>query len=210
MIVGAFKSLSLTVLLGLSVLSGCSSQHEVSYSQMAPVAARSDWRLTKVDVRVPDALTTTEKNSYMPNADVVWHGDPVGDRKAQVAAVVKDGVELGLMPLKGRKSVVATATVSRFHALTPKAFYKAPRNTGVHSVNFDLVISDARSGAVLSGPVAFSVDMPASMSGDLAGKPDQAPGPVWKKEIRDHIAYTLRCWLGLQTSNRRAFSRIGR
>lgn len=210
MMIGAFKSASVTVFLGLSVLSGCAHHHEVSYSQPAPVTARSDWRVARVDVRVPESLSTTEKNSYMPRADIVWHGDPVGDRKAQVAAVVKDGVELGLKPLKGRKSVIATATVTRFHAITPKAFYKAPRNTGVHSVNFDLVISDAHSGAVLSGPVAFSVDLPASMSTDLGGQLHEAPGPVWKKEIQNDIAITLRSWLGLATGATTKFRRFGR
>ena len=207
--IDAFKSVSLTVFLGLSVLSGCASRHEISYSQAAPVAARSDWRLAKVDVRVPEALTATDRNSYVPRADIVWHGDPAGDRKAQVAAVVKAGVEQGLKPLKGRKSVIAAVTVTRFHAITPKAFYKAPKNTGVHSINFDLVISDARSGAVLSGPVAFSVDLPASMSPDLAATPDAAPGPVWKKEIQNDIAATLRSWLGLGQNNSKSFRRFG-
>ena len=206
---GAFKSVVVTAFLAVSVLSACSAEFRTAYPDAAPAAARSQWRVAKVNVTVPSELTTTEQNSFVPKADIVWHGDPLGDRKAQVAAVVKAGIEEGFEGLRGRENVVANVTLRRFHALTPKAFHRAPDDTGVHSVAFDLVISDARTGAVLAGPTRIEADMPATMAPDLANTPNAAPGPVWKKEIQSHIAATIRSWLGTGPDIRGTFTRMG-
>lgn len=206
---GAFKSVSVTVFLALSVLSACSAQFQTAYPEASPVEARKEWRVSRVNVTVPDQLTTTEQNSFVPRADIVWHGDPPGDRRAQVAAVVKAGVEQGFEGLRGRENVVASVTLRRFHALTPKAFHRAPDDTGVHSVSFDLLITDVRTGATLAGPTLIEADMPATMAADLRNTPSAAPGPVWKKEIQSHIAATIRSWLGTGPDIRGTFNRLG-
>lgn len=206
---GAFKSVTLTVFLGLGVLSGCGAEFRTAYSEPAPATASRDWRVARVNVTVPESLTTTEQNIFVPKADIVWHGDPAGDRKAQVAEVVKAGVEQGFQGLKGRESVVANVTLLRFHALTPKAFNEAPADTGVHSVGFYLTISDARTGNVLVQPTRIEADLPATMARHLSNHPNLAPGPVWKKEIQNHIAATIRSWLGTGPDIRGSFSRLG-
>ncbi|MFV0491441.1 MAG: DUF6778 family protein, partial [Pseudorhodobacter sp.] len=76
-------------------LAGCVADFETSYDESAPATARQNWGSPTVRVSLAKGLTTTEQNSFIPNADVVWHGDPKGDRPAQAAAVVKTGVEKG-------------------------------------------------------------------------------------------------------------------
>nr|WP_244314539.1 DUF6778 family protein [Paracoccus pantotrophus] len=81
------------LVLGLALgLSGCASTWETAYEQLEP-AQTAGWRLAAVEVAVPDTLTTTEANSYMPNVDIVWHGEPAGDRRVQVAAILKEGMK---------------------------------------------------------------------------------------------------------------------
>ena len=59
-------------------------------------------------------------DGYVPDFDIVWHGEPAGDRRAQAAAIVKEGIERGARgALHGRKSVRISATNSQFHAITP-------------------------------------------------------------------------------------------
>jgi hypothetical protein len=47
------------------------------------------WRVSSVEVSVPQALTVSDVNTFIPNADIVWHGDNPGDRKQQVAKVIR-------------------------------------------------------------------------------------------------------------------------
>ncbi|MFT4148692.1 MAG: hypothetical protein QM656_00730 [Paracoccaceae bacterium] len=203
------KMVPVVLMLGMStILAGC-SEFQTSYSSASPAAARTEWRVAKVRVIVPDSLKATEENSFIPAADIVWHGDPAGDRKAQVAAIVQAGVEQGFAGLKGRESVVATVTLRRFHALTPRAFERAPSGTGVHSVRFDLQINDARTGALLAGPVTFDADTPAYVAADIKDSTTINPGRMWKAQIERHVADTIRSWLGTGPDVRQQFGRAG-
>lgn len=204
------KAVPVIIMLGLSsFLAGCGDTFKTSYSAQSPANARTDWRVADVRVTVPDSVTTTEENSYIPAADIVWHGDMPGDRKAQVATVVEAGVRKGFAGLKGPDRVVANVTLLRFHALTPLAYARGPAGTGVHSVRFDLTISDARTGAILAGPVRFDADTKALLAAEIKNDMDIAPGPYWKAEIESHIAATIRSWLGTGPDVQQAFQRIG-
>lgn len=202
------KTAMAMVLAGL-LLSACGGTFATDYIESSPVEARSQWKAARVKVVIPPGLTTTEANSYMPNADIVWHGDPVGNRGAQVATIVEDGISAGVARLNGPQAVVLTATLVRFHSLTPKAYHAAPSGTGVHSVEFDLVVSDAKTGAVLSGPVRIEADMPALVAADDPKAVPGLPGDRWKSVIESHIAATMRSWLGIGPDIRNRFSRMG-
>lgn len=206
-----FKTLSVIALMGVSatLLSGCGNSFETAYSAPGPAAAKTQWRVTGVRVNVPADLVVSEENSFIPRADIVWHGDPAGDRRAQVAAIVKTGIERGFAGLKGRENVVATVTLRRFHALTMKAYMDAPNGTGVHSVRFDLQINDARTGKLVFGPTEISADMPATLAGEAAPDRIDSPGQIWKAEIEAHIAATIRDWLGVGPEVRDSFNRLG-
>lgn len=202
------KKLLLAISLAFGV-AGCAGSFATTYNTGAPAAAQSAWRVSDVRVTVPSDLTTTELNTFVPAADIVWHGEPAGDRAAQVAAIVEQGVAQGFTGLKGGQSVIASVTLRGFHSLTPKAYYHAPVGTGVHSVVFDLSILDARTGAVLAGPERIKADMPANVAAADALSLNAVPGEVWRKQITSHIAATIRSWLGTGPDIRTQFARMG-
>jgi hypothetical protein len=204
---GSFRlvaALALTLALG-----ACGGTFATTYKEPAPAAARSAWRVSEVRIVIPEGLTTTEQNSFIPSADVIWHGDQPGNRPAQAAAIIREGVEQGFAGMTGSQNVVATVTLRRFHSLTPKAYFQAPAGTGVHSVAFDLTVTDRRTGAVLAGPERIEADMPAAVAA-AGGQPlDRLPAAEWKKVISGHVAATIRSWLGKGPDIRVAFNRMG-
>lgn len=119
----------------------------------APVAPREapvlqgGMKLVEYEFRVPEALSVSEANLYLPIADIVWRGDAPGNRKQQVAAMFQASLEKARAgaPAEGRP-VKAIITLHKFHSLTEKARYTTG---GIHTVVFDTTLVDAATGAVL-------------------------------------------------------------
>ncbi|MGV6813134.1 MAG: DUF6778 family protein [Brevirhabdus sp.] len=154
--------LGMTAALGLSA---CADNELATRSapvepSVAPVigAASSNWYVEDVRVTVPRSLPTTEADVYYPRADLVWHGDPYGDRYAQVETLMDRGLTAGAAVLHGTRPVIIDVTVDRFHAVTPRT-----RNTvgGVHNIIFDMVVLDAETGQPLTMPQTYEVDIKA-------------------------------------------------
>lgn len=112
-----------------------------------------------LDIRIPRTLVVSETNSFHPMADIVWRGEPPGDRYDQIADIFADAMETGIFHLQSGPHVRVTVELARFHALTEKA-----RNTvgGVHSVHYMLTVRDATTGAVVDGPRLVKADVKAS------------------------------------------------
>lgn len=154
---------SLTLVAGLSA---CDSNDLASRGVPAPAAfenhtamsGASDWVLSDVQVHVPHTLPTTEADVYYPRADLVWHGDPAGDRYAQVEALIDRGLTAGAAALNGTRPVIVEVTVRRFHSVTPKT-----RNSvgGVHNILFDMQVLDAATGQPLTMKQTHAVDVKA-------------------------------------------------
>lgn len=128
--------------------------------------------VTDVRVMVPGSLRVSEAETWYPNADVVWRGEPRGNRLVQVQAIFEEAAAKGTADLKSGVAVVAEVEVTRFHCVTEKT-----RNTigGTHSMHFKLTIRDAATGAVLDGPRLVSADVKASggskaIAEDYAGR----------------------------------------
>ncbi|APX88475.1 hypothetical protein BV394_00975 [Brevirhabdus pacifica] len=116
----------------------------------------AEWTLRDVRVNVPETLPTTEADVYYPMADIVWHGDPVGNRHQQVQRLMDDGLTAGLSGLRGGRPVFVDVEVVRFHSLSPKT-----RNSigGVHNMLFDMEVRDANTGEVLVPRQRHKVDL---------------------------------------------------
>lgn len=197
--IGAFLALAL-------VVAGCAGTYRTHYdSRIDPAMSRS-WRVSNVAVVVPETLSVSEEATLVPNADIVWREDPEGDRRAQVATIMREAVQRGASGLRGRRAVVLQIQVTRFHALTFEA-EKRLSNSGVHNIDFFATVRDARSGAVLAGPEFIEAATPA-FSGQQAVDA-RARGLTQKRVISDHVAATIAGWLGIGADNRGEFTRLG-
>lgn len=114
--------------------------------------------IAKVNVRVPRTLTVSEANRYLPQGDIVWREDPLGDRHAQVQAIVQAAMEAGVRPLQGAVAAELDVEVLRFHALTQKARYTTG---GVHAIAFTMVLRDAETGEALTQVREIEADLTA-------------------------------------------------
>ncbi len=188
------------------LLAGCGSRFETSYDAPIDVSRSASWALNSVTVVVPANLTVSDQNLFAPNADIVWHGDPPGDRKTQVGAVLKTGVTQGASRLPGNMPVDIRITLERFHAVTPRAASRAP--AAVHNITYTAQVIDATTGAALTAPKRINADLQAYVREaalDAANK-----GQTQKVRITAHLAAVTRAWLGIGPDVRRSFSSIGR
>ncbi len=145
------------------------------------------YRVREVRVSVPETLKVSEANSYKPRADIVWRGDPIGNRYEQVAAVMKEGIERGVAGLDGSREVVLEVEVATFHALTQKARYTVG---GTHDINFWLTIRDARTGEVIEPRRYIDTDLKAL--GGVAAIAAEAHGETQKVRIEAFLADYMR------------------
>ncbi|ABL70082.1 DUF6778 family protein [Paracoccus denitrificans] len=193
--------------LGLALgLAGCATTWETTYQQL-DAAQTAGWRVAAVEVAVPDALTTSEANNYIPDFDIVWHGEPAGDRRVQVAAILREGIEKGAAGLNGKTGVRIVATVSQFHAITPVVRERL-QNSGVHNIRYTVQVFDARSGAALSQPQLIKAEFPALVG--KAGDEAEARGLTQRVQIVNQIAAVTQNWLGRGADPRGSFQRRGR
>lgn len=197
-----------TLLLGATalLLSACvGSSFETAYDPLSADATRA-WRLGEVRVTVPKTLVVSEAKSLLPNADIVWREDPLGDRYAQVDAIMTNAVTLGAQGLRGARPVIIDVTVTRFHALTFEAEQRG-QNWGVHNIDFTAQVVDARTGEVLVPTAEIRAELPA-LSGDQM-REARRNGQTQKSMITNHVARTVQGWLGIGPDNRGEFSRQG-
>lgn len=143
-----------------------------------------------VKVSVPRSLKVSEAEVYYPVADIVWRGDPAGNRYEQIEAIFAAALAKATPPLTEGLPVTAEIEVTRFHSVTNKARYTLG---GVHSMKFLLTIRDAATGAVLSGPREVIADVKAA-GGQRAVRQDYA-GVTQKSVVINHLAKVIRAEL---------------
>lgn len=190
-----------------TVLAGCAGGFwKTDYQPIPQLAA--NWRLSSVAVTVPASLVVSEDNSaYVPVADIVWQEESPGDRRAQVKAIITEGIRSGARGLRGSTPVRIEATVAKFHALNRKSLYGAPEGTGVENVVYDVRVVNATSGAELLPATRIHAEFPG-----LTGNAYQnalAKGQTQRARIVAHVRQTTAGWLGLGPDNRTTFSRTG-
>ena len=181
--------------LALGLLSACTFQN-TRYTTEVSSEQSSGWHLSDVQITVPNALTTSDVNLFQPDVDVVWHGDPAGDRKQQVAVILEDAIENAAKNMTGSRGVVIQATLIRFHSLTPKARTVIG---GVHKVAFAIQVVDDKTGAILAGPDVIEADVEAF--GGWQAVESDARGETPKLRISNRITEVVRSWLGLAGSD---------
>lgn len=194
------------VALALMLLAGCAGTWEVAYDNPPGSAVTKSWRVVDVVTVVPDTLTVSNDNTYAPNADIVWHGEPFGDRRAQVARLLDEGLTRAARPLRGGRPVAMTARVVTFHGVTPSAIARAP--AAVHNIRFVLSVLDARTGEVLVSNETISADLEANVG--TAAIAAAINRQTQRERVIAHIDAVMRGWLGFGPDQRREFYSVGR
>lgn len=152
-----------------------------------PVVLASTYDVVGISVNVPQTLRVSEANSFHPNADIVWHGDPYGDRYQQVASIFRDAATAATGPMHQGRRVNVGIEVIRFHGVTDKTRYTIG---GTHSMHFILTVTDAATGQVLDGPRRVLADVKAA-GGNAAVAEDRA-GRTQRVVVTDHLTQVLR------------------
>jgi hypothetical protein len=150
-------------------------------------APLTDVRVESITVHVPRSLKVSEANRYLPKGDIVWRGDPIGDRYEQVQAVFETALARGTASMDGALPIALDITVSRFHALTEKARYSTG---GIHNINFTLTLRDPVTGLMLAEPRQIRADLVGL--GGRAALSAEAMGQTQKVRITDHLAEVIR------------------
>lgn len=150
-------------------------------------AYNTDVRVENITVRVPRTLRVSEGNGFLPSTDIVWRGDPIGDRHAQIGAIFYDAMSKGTEALDGATPVFMDIEVTRFHALTERARYTTG---GVHNINFTLTLRSAVTGAPLGAPRHIRADLHAF--GGRQALEAEARGETQKVRITNMLAEAIR------------------
>lgn len=108
--------------------------------------AERDYDLRKVTLGTEGELTVSEANRYYPSEDVVWRGDPLGDRVAQVLAMFKTAMDRNDRVLRGRTPVDVEISLKRFHGVTERTRFSIGGN---YNAIFYMTVRNARTGEVI-------------------------------------------------------------
>lgn len=146
-----------------------------------------DYAVTSIEVIVPRALRASEANGYYPNADIVWRGDPLGDRHAQIEEIFRTATQQAAADLTGSREVVAVIEVVRFHGVTERTRYSVG---GVYNMVFNLSVLDAETGQVIEPPRRLVANLPAP-GGQAAIQLEQS-GQTEKVRVLDYLTFFLR------------------
>lgn len=190
----------------LSALAACSSSFETNFAETLSPEVTRGWNVVGISVNVPEELTVSDENSFVPVADIVWHGDPMGDRKAQVAAIVREGIARGADGLNGATPVNFNVQVTEFHGVSPISREKAP--SAVHNISYLIQVTDARTGELIAAPTEIKADLEAYTGFRAIEATIQ--GQTQKVRVTEHIEAVTEGWLGLGPDPRGAFESIGR
>lgn len=155
--------------------------------QIPASAAQLPMTITAINVNVPRSLKVSEANSYYPKADIVWRGDPIGDRSVQIAQIIETAARAGTADMSGPTGVILDVEVVRFHSVSEKARYSVG---GVHNMKFKLTVRRASSGEALGPTRLVEANLPA-FGGTAAIEADRN-GQTQKVRVTDFLAQTIR------------------
>lgn len=187
------------------VLSGCGGRFTSDYaSDISPDVSRH-WNVTEVRAIAYGSRTVSEDNVLVPFADIVWHGEPEGDRRAQVAAIVAEAARAAAAPLDRGRPVELHIAVDRFHGVTPVAVNRAP--AAVHDIVFRIAVMDSRTREVLVPPERITAPLVAHTQFNAILS--RLEGQTERQRIVDHVADVTAGWLGTGPDRRGSFVSFG-
>lgn len=181
-------------------ITACGSNQTVSRSvsntqyEILPISNQltSPYSVSDVRVSVPETLKVDESNRIYPIADIVWRGDPYGNRYEQIEAIFEEGMTRGATVLHGGRKVNVDIEVMRFHAMTERARFLIG---GVHSITFTITVRDAQTNEIIEMPRVVKADLDG-LGGKHAIEAEHR-GQTQKVRIVDHLANVIQNELSL-------------
>lgn len=177
------------LMIGAFALTACATPSPFGGSQAATQVQRSYSIASFTFAASPD-LTVSEAESFYPFADVVWRGDPPGDRVAQIGAMFQTAAARNEGVLQGDIPVAVRVQLVRFHGVTDRTRYTVG---GVYNIVFDLTVIDARTGAILEPTRRVSSDLDAP--GGTRAPQLERDGLTQKVRVTSHLTSLLRAEL---------------
>lgn len=177
--------------LAVVAMNGTAPGLPASPAAQGPVVLAPAYTVTGVTVSVPSSLRVSEANTFYPMADIVWRGEPRGNRHQQVQAIFTEAAATATQGMSRGMSqgpeVVVDLAVTRFHSVTEKTRYTVG---GTHSLHFDLTVRDAATGRVIDGPRAIVADVKAA--GGAQAVAEEQAGRTQRVVILERLAQVLR------------------
>ncbi len=189
------KILRSIAVLGLALgVAGCANVDTVTRNapldlgNPAATVTQATRSYTVTDVRavVPQSLRVSEANGYYPITDIVWRGDPLGDRHTQLEAIFEEAASRGAEKLTGDVPVVVDIELIRFHGVTERTRYSIG---GVYNIIFTMTVRNATTGEIVEGPRRVEADLAAP--GGLAAIHEDQTGQTEKVRVTDFLTMTL-------------------
>jgi hypothetical protein len=140
-----------------------------------------------IRISVPSKLKVSEANMFYPVADIVWRGEPMGNRHAQVMSIFKEAMDRGTYTMNSGRKVLVDIEVTRFHSVTEKTRYTVG---GTHSMRFTLTVRDALSGEVIDGPRLVTAD--AKAAGGAQAVAEEQMGRTQRVVVVERLASVIR------------------
>jgi len=180
--------------LGLGV-AGCASVDTVSrnapiespvFGAEQRVIARS-YAIEDTTFTASNTLRVSESNSYYPSADVVWRGDPVGDRIEQIGAMFFTAIDRNTDRLNGDVPVIVDFELVRFHGVTERTRFSVG---GVYNIVFNMSVRNAITGEVIEEPRLIEADL--SAPGGVAALIQEQRGQTEKVRVTDFLTQVFK------------------
>lgn len=190
------------IVLGMA-MSGCSTIDTVSrsvpFESPATTATAPAMSVDAFQVRVPRSLQVSEANRYYPSGDIVWRGEPLGDRHAQVQKIFEEGLAMGTQGADGAVPVVLDIEVKRFHALSEKTRYSVG---GRHEIEFVVNFLNPETMRPMAEP--RQIDATFKAFGGARAVQAERNGMTQKVRITRHLAGVFQKELGVRDAAREA------
>ena len=107
------------------------------------------------EIIVPRTLKVSEANTFKPRADIVWHGDPAGDRYQQVGDIMTAAATRATTGMTQGRAVMVEIALTKFHGVTEKTRYTIG---GMHEMRFDLTVNEFTRDLVLGRELELHAD----------------------------------------------------
>lgn len=125
------------------------------------IAPRS-YNVENVVLKAQPDLSVSEANTFYPSADIVWRGDPYGDRIAQVISMFDTAFQRNENRLTGDRDVQVEIELVRFHGVTERTRFTIG---GVYNAVFDMTVRDSLTGEVIEETRRIQGDLSAPGGG---------------------------------------------